>query len=274
MRIARRSIERELEFFFWSAGFIFGLIFALSLGGCKKAQKLSLLQQESTEYSKNVPAENVPDQKSIIPKHILENKITPKVELQNNLVSPASIHSVEKPIPLKKTCFILTFHHKPLASHSSDDACLEHNNLISLAHSQILDKSLCIKIDNVPVAHQIMPQKNKLRKNKVNNIEVLIGPVAGPNSVITAHYCLKGSICKEECKIPKDKFMESLGVAQDHFIQTKNVKWDASIHQEEGEAALGVDQDLEREMSLGEAQSIFSGWTLDKKDETCAQKGV
>ncbi|MBI3533877.1 MAG: hypothetical protein HY072_00100 [Deltaproteobacteria bacterium] len=228
MRIARRSIERELEFFFWGAGFVFGLIFALSLGGCKKAQKTSLLQQEITEHSES------------------KNKITPKVELQNNIISPlivpASVQSVAKPIPLKKTCFILTFHHKPIASHSSDDACLEHNNLISLAHSQILDKSLCIKIDNVPVAHQIMPQKNKPQENRVANIEVLIGPVAGPHSVITAHYCLKGSVCKEECKIPKDKFMESLGVAQDHFIQTKNVKWDASIHQEEGEAALGVDR--------------------------------
>ncbi len=230
-----KALKTEAELLFASLFLVVGLIGILSLGGCKK---------------KTV------HEKSTLRLNLEKNSINPigqqnaKPSLQINPAEELKKEELKKQKPPQKTCFTFAFHHKPVPSHNSDDICTEHGNLIRLGHAHIHEKSLCVRVDGTPVSYQILHSRKK-------ELEVLVGPFAGPKSIITARYCLKGSI-QEECKIPKDHFMEAMGLSAD-----------GATHEviQDDKATLGMDSDIERELSFSAVQEAFADWMQDKREE-------
>jgi len=154
--------------------------------------------------------------------------------------------------PSGPTFFTLTFHHKPMASHSDEESCAQHQNLLKLKHAGFASGSLCVRVNDTPVA---------FRRVKGHADQILIGAIAGPKSKITARYCLGKTKCPKsasDCAIPKDEFMEAIGGES-----ASGGQWDAADSTADVAAAEKATAELRREIaSEGAENPVFSGWTL------------
>lgn len=157
------------------------------------------------------------------------------------------------------SCFVVAYHHKPLPSHSSDEACSHHRNLIRLKHAGINSPSLCIRVNGTPV---------KFQRVEGHPDQVLIGAVAGPKSVITARYCIGKVRCNEDCTIPKDEFMDAIGGSDDDSGAPAVAQWDAddTDEKETAEQTAKLTSELKRELASGDPEAsgdgtyIFQDW--------------
>jgi hypothetical protein len=99
-------------------------------------------------------------------------------------------------------CFTVTYRHARTFGHTSDEECSSHTNMVMLKHADVNASSVCVRVNGRPVAFKTAKDKNN---------EVYIGAVAGPGATITARYCTAQYNCNEECKVPKDEFMDAIG---------------------------------------------------------------
>ncbi len=126
-------------------------------------------------------------------------------------MSPLKDQPVAQIAQIEKTpdaCYTVTYRHKKLPTHQSEDECSHHRNEIQLpAHLQDL-ANVCVRVNGKAVRHQAVEGSDD---------QVVIGPVAGPNDVITAHYCVGQAKCQESCDYPKkevvmrDSFIDAIG---------------------------------------------------------------
>jgi hypothetical protein len=164
----------------------------------------------------------------------------------------------------KPTCFAETFHHKNLPGHNSDEACSHHRNVISLKHTDANVASLCVRVNGTPV---------KFEKVKGHRDQVMIGHIAGPNAKIVATYCVGKNRCDEECKIPKDEFMDAIGGSDEENAVVGH--WDSA---DAGDSALN--DKLKKELaSLDEtaptvSSSVFKDWIEDSEVPACGFKAA
>jgi hypothetical protein len=138
-------------------------------------------------------------------------------------------------------CFSVTFKHKVLASHSSDDECSHHRNLIKLPRTDVLSRSVCIRVNGTPVRHKAVSGKPG---------EFVIGAVAGPNDTITARFCVGKAKCSEACPYPKqeaakkDEFLEAIsGESND---DGNVAQWEAADVQKNNEVNQALSGDLKK----------------------------
>lgn len=203
-------------------------------------------------------------------------KVSPQNELQKSPTSapPQTITEVIS----TPTCFKLEFNHPKTAGHSSDESCSQHKNLLKLGHTQYNKKSVCVRVNNIPVKFEIHPK---------NSDQILVGAVAGPESKIAVSYCLQENLCKEECVVPRDEFMDALsgGISEDG----KAIAWDDSQEgSETAQKTKSLEKTMKRELAAlnegsdsadGSAESssdglaLFGGWKVEKENAPSCQAG-
>ncbi|MBY0470941.1 hypothetical protein K2X30_07195 [bacterium] len=174
-----------------------------------------------------------------------------------------------KPLAPEKLCYKMTFHHKPSPGHSDRESCSAHKNFIKLTQEDVNLKSFCLRVDNVPVKYQVV----KTKKTK-KLIGLMIEPVAGPNSVITANFCTGKMTCKEDCKIPKDSFMDAIG-GEDNNAKTENVQivqWDPTEKGTDKDVSAQLEAELKKELAGTSGLKVFEDWVNDDQSLSCGTK--
>lgn len=76
-------------------------------------------------------------------------------------------------------------------------------------------KSICVKVDGTPVKFDLFQKKSN---------QILIGGVRGSKAEIVVRFCREKNLCKEDCKIPRDEFMDALGASDDKVDSA--ARWD------------------------------------------------
>jgi hypothetical protein len=180
------------------------------------------------------------------------------------------------PMTMTDGCFTLTFNHKAMATHGSDDECSHHRNLIKLPRTDVHASSVCIRVNGTPVRHEALTGKAG---------EFVIGAVAGPKDVVTARFCVGKAKCSEGCPYPKqeaakkDEFLEAIsgGSNEDSGL----AQWEASDAQKNGEVNQALDGDLKKAVEEQELASqrtaagnskleIFKDWIGGEMAMACA----
>lgn len=168
----------------------------------------------------------------------------------------------EGPTFVQKGCFSRKFVHKKMSSHSDGEACTQHQNILSLQFPEeiTLNKnSICVRVNGTPVHFK----KLKGKTNSSKEHHLLIGAVAGPNSVITARYCLGSTSCPEDCKVPKDDFMDAIGGITETGMDPNNYTHWESDKKGPGKEEKQLDRELaglDKVLSGDEKMKTFKGW--------------
>ncbi|MGZ3688699.1 MAG: hypothetical protein ACXWP5_12445 [Bdellovibrionota bacterium] len=191
---------------------------------------------------------------------------------QTPAISPAKSQATLPSAPAPKiakrpTCFTLDYHHLPTAGHIDEESCSQHRNLLKLKHSRPL--AVCVRVNGRPVRFQ---------RVKGRSDELMLEPVAGPQSKISIRYCTEKSGCPaQDCKVPKDEFMSALGGEANDGPADGGV-WDPS----EAKETARMNGELRRELAELDSASgtdtgashLFKGWTLDQVSEGCENTGT
>lgn len=171
------------------------------------------------------------------------------------------------PVPTQG-CYTVTFHHKKTSGHSNEEACTQHKNLIRIPHPN--PASICVRMNKVPVAFELV-------KGKTN--ELVVGAIAGPKAEITARYCVGHSTCAEDCKIPKDDFMDAIGAGGEMAAPARVAQWDPADKADKDSDVNGhLDAEMKRELDkLDEAPAqaateIFKDWLTSSESPACGSK--
>lgn len=171
-------------------------------------------------------------------------------------------------------CYTVSFKHKKIDSHANGVACTKHKNLLSLGEGLAINpKSICLKVNGVPV---------KFNRNPSNANEIVFGSIAGPDSVVTARYCIGKSNCGEKCVVPKDDFLDAIGAGTDEFDdEMPVVQWDPNKDKKVAKKDEKVDSELKSlktEMAKGsvsiERQNFFKDWLGNKPERSCMQAAM
>mgnify|MGYP001561442907 CR=1 FL=1 len=238
-----------------------------SPGGTSVTSPASVKSNDTTESSHSYGTAAGPAAKSGASDQAAAPSLSPTSGQNVAMISPPGTPSNANQAPTKHedvapvpppppNCYQISFKHKELASHKSDEVCSQHKNIIKLKHTQFNKASLCVRVNNTPVKYQIY---------KKNTDEVIFGSVAGPNSVITATYCLKKNLCHADCKVPKDEFLDAIGGSDD-----KTALWDSS-----DTGAAELDAKVKRELAeFNETQGggkgkAFKDWISDEGAPAC-----
>ncbi len=210
----------------------------------------------------------------------LPNNGSPSVQISRPILaspSPATTpltapaHTpTQKVIALERSetgCFTIRYTHKKLATHSDMETCLEHENGISLRIPESLEisktinrSSICVWIDGKAVSF-------RQASNHAN--QLILGPHAGPQSTITARFCLGRSTCPQICRPKQDELMSALGA--DDTSDDPSGSWDGSKDNSEDEAQLNSEvRKLDHESKqLDSQRSIFTDWLIESTAATC-----
>lgn len=156
-------------------------------------------------------------------------------------------------------CLSWTFTHAKTPGHKDRESCTQHRNLVKIPAIKDLNlKSLCVRVDGTPVRFETQKQGDE--------VALLIGAIAGPGSKITIRGCGLKATCNDDCKIPKDEFMASIGGDEEADAPSPNrkiAKWDP--HQKEEAQGLSAEMDAEIQKEIADAQNLktFNGWNTD-----------
>ena len=182
------------------------------------------------------------------------------------VIAPGAPHLTS--IAPEPTCFKYSFTHRRLSAHSDAEACSHHQNLIRLKHTNINPKSLCVRVNDVPVAFQ---------KVKGKSNEFIVPPVAGPRAKITAQYCLGKEKCSQDCKVKKDDFMAAIGadtleVGKKGRKPAAVVQWDPNDQTSDHDVSAEVEAEVNRELAGfgGSTLTLFKDWISSEPEApTC-----
>ncbi len=215
-------------------------------------------ETESTAESIPTPNDSSSSQKS-------ESK--PGTKSEAEVASSGGATTAEPP-----NCFTVSYRHKPMAAHSDDESCSRHKNEIHLKHSAYNTASLCVRVDDKPVPFATL---------KDHPDTVVIGPQAGPHSLITARYCLGKSFCKDGCKVPKDEFMDAIGgLAEDSPKKANLGVWDPKSPSEKNKDIMNqLDPQLKQELAetdAGRSGSVylFKDWVQENEWAAASCEGL
>lgn len=166
-------------------------------------------------------------------------------------------------------CFIVKYYHRALASHEDGEVCLNHDNALALNEPGVDPKSVCARVNGVPVKHQLVREGSRA--------EVRIGPLAGPHAQITLSYCNGKGHCDRGCEVPKDEFIEGLSAASE---EEGDDSWEATADPgSEESAALEKEakefRGIASELSQTGRHELFRDWIVfEERVQTCKTKIV
>jgi hypothetical protein len=161
-----------------------------------------------------------------------------------------------------QTCFTYTYQITGAATRLDEDSFSQHRNLLTLKHTQVNPGSLCVRVNGIPVA---------FARVKGHSDQITISGVAGPKTRVSTSYCLGKTRCTQDCKIPKDEFMEAIGGA-DSGAQAGVGQWDNGAADAEDEEAARADKDLRRELAgvSDDPHSLLKDWVIESEGPACA----
>lgn len=162
--------------------------------------------------------------------------------------------------PKEEGCFTFNYQAK---DHKNPKTFGKHQHLITLKHGEVNPKSVCVRVNNQPVAFEFLKKEEP---------QVILKPILKSQVKITVQYCLRDTSCLDKCVVPKDEFMESIGGIAKGFEQAdkQKVKWDPSQQDNE--------PDLKKELTglLEEAPGkdsrklpVYSEWNRDEGAPSC-----
>ena len=235
------------------ACFAFILLIAIGVIRCRKNLKNKLADAVlGQKVSQPTDLTEDSDVDADSNKRIENKKVPPFSNIGVNSLkenpTPTSITGVQT-IP-ENVCFTVNYKHKPTDGHKNIDDCSTHKNVIDFktnkTHPDISSKNVCIRVDETPVKFETIKSK------------WIIGPIAGPSSVISVRYCPAKII--QDCNIPKDSFIDAIGGEQEN--DAKTVNWDGS---KEANKDIEVDSELGSEIypegTNSSGLTLFDGWT-------------
>lgn len=184
------------------------------------------------------------------------------------------------PVTPVSGCYVMSFKHKVLPSHSSDDECSHHRNLIKLGRADANPASVCIRVNGTPVRHERVTGSAD---------EFVIGPVAGPHDVITARFCVGQAKCHESCPYPKqeqvkkDEFLDAIGANDDDTDTGSAAQWQAGDAQKVQEVNQAVNGEIKKELDDQENAErrtaanqshleVFKDWINDGETTACGSR--
>jgi len=203
--------------------------------------------------------------------------------------TPAKETSIATPL----TCLTLNFTHVKTQNHSGSQRC-NHRNSIKLDGKQSpelaqvlknLDpKSVCVKADGTPVEFQRSSGADKVLDR------ILIGAVAGPESTISIRLCPKSiqAKCADDCKIPRDEFMEAIGGGEQEDAADSADKspdlagatktqparapaqaWDPNTQDTDSEDVAALEDEFRHASAKNNELSLFDGWSAGSPTPAC-----
>jgi hypothetical protein len=128
---------------------------------------------------------------------------------------------------------------------------------------QIHEASICVKIDGTPVKFRAVYQKGKDKTLKA----LLLDPISNPGAKVVARFCTGKSVCSEDCKVPRDEFLDALGAAGD---DSKSATWESG--KSDAHVLSSVDGALKRELEAGSDYEISDRWKHEAHQPTCIGK--
>lgn len=185
---------------------------------------------------------------------------------QNEEQSGSATKSVaQEEVKKEEGCFTFNYQAK---DYKNPKTFGKHQHLITLKHSEVNPKSVCVRVNDTPVAFEFLKKEEP---------QVILKPILKSNPKVTIQYCLRNTSCLDKCTVPKDEFMESIGGIAKGFEQAdkQKVKWDPSQKDNE--------PDLKKELTglLEEAPGkdsrklqVYSEWNRNEGTASClnAQK--
>ena len=178
----------------------------------------------------------------------------------------AEVKAPEAPLP---PCILVSYHHKKMANHDDEETCSHHKNLLKVAHTPLNPSSICVRVNNTPVAYE---------KVKGKSDEIMIGSIAGPHAKITVQYCMGKNTCTDECKVPKDEFMDAIGGGEEQdTVSAQAGRWDPNDPTNK-DAELGekVDREVKKQLAEGnalpqEGTYLFKDWISENEGPGCVK---
>jgi hypothetical protein len=155
-------------------------------------------------------------------------------------------------------CYTTNFKHQRLKGHSNRESCGRHKNIIPLAELRARGdlNGICVRVDGTPV--KFMREKSLL----------VVGPVAGPDSIVSVQYCVGKSTCTGECSVHEDSFMSAIGVVAGDAEE--EARWDPSDKNSDSDVTLALDGELKRELNDEVELSAFKGWLQISESSGCS----
>lgn len=166
-------------------------------------------------------------------------------------------------------CFLVKYFHRALASHEDGEACLSHDNALAVNEPNVDPKSVCVRVNGVPVKHQFVREGSR--------VEVRIGPVAGPHAQISMSYCTGNHRCDRGCEVSKDEFIEGLNAVNE---EEGDDSWEAPADPNSRESAA-LEKEAEEfrgiasELSQTGQHELFRDWVVfEERVQACKTKIV
>ncbi len=176
---------------------------------------------------------------------------------------------------IKKACYKVTYRRNKDKNLSWEDYS-KLQNIISIEDPDVLPKSVCVRVNGIPVKYRLT--KNHQKKN---SYDVIVHGQAGPNAEITTSYCIGEVTCIETCKVPKDEFMAALGMDGNSFNETQYVAWGNNKQGKKKKGPSRAEKKLDseykafaKEMNKAIIQHgpTFKGWKKKNKTASCPKK--
>ena len=174
---------------------------------------------------------------------------------------------VKKQAAPENNCFSFEYRHTKEAQNKDIEDFLDYSNAFPVLHKNVNEKSVCVKVNNKPVAF-------KMNKNKSQD-EVMIGAVVGPESVIKVSYCVGKAACKESCAVKSTRFMDDMMSDAGDEDEFKDSWGDSNsaAHTAQKKELQGKVKELRSVASENKdlaKQSVIRTWeTLQKQEWVC-----
>jgi hypothetical protein len=191
----------------------------------------------------------------------------------NGTAGHSGAGEIAKATPTPKpdsNCFTFDYQHKKEARQKDIEDFLDYTNAFALLHKNVNEKSICVKVNQKPVAFKVVHSKS--------TDEVVIGSVVGPESVIHVAYCVNKANCTEACAIKTNRLMDDLmsdagddEEFKDSWGDTddahkKDQKKELKSRVKELRAVASENKDLEK-------NSVMRVWeNLDQKEWVCKKQ--
>lgn len=162
----------------------------------------------------------------------------------------------------ESNCFSFEYKHQQQALNKDIEDFLDYSNAFPILHDKVTEKSICVKVNNKPVAFKVSKYKNQK--------EVVIGSVVGPESVIKLSYCVGTSACKEGCALKSNRFMDDLMSDAGDENEFKESWGDAKEQKKELQAKVKEFRNVASENKDLQKQATVRDWdTLQKNEWVC-----
>jgi hypothetical protein len=200
-------------------------------------------------------------------------------------LSPVELPKAESVAQLEESekgsqCYLVKFKHEAIRSHSDGEACLRHDNQISLnefekwgVSGRVNKSAVCIRVNGAAV--KFTPGRSAQGAEKKDSF--IIGPLAGPNSLVSVEFCTGGANLPNQCVVKRDEFLSALGGLDEEEDRLGEVTppsrveahqfvgWDGSKEMSRDEVDLEAEAaklQLKGGPSEG-SRTLFTGWKAE-----------